>query len=32
MHVTYYNANKPNDEVFVFEQLTLHRKRSDTRH
>ncbi|MGI5138217.1 MULTISPECIES: hypothetical protein [unclassified Streptomyces] len=32
MHVTYYNANKPNGEVSVFEQLTLHRKRSDARH
>ena len=31
MHVTYYNVNKPNGELSVFEQFTLHRKRSDSR-
>jgi Purple acid Phosphatase, N-terminal domain/Calcineurin-like phosphoesterase len=31
MHVTYYNVNKPNGELSVFEQFTLHRKRSDGR-
>ncbi|MFF7153893.1 fibronectin type III domain-containing protein [Streptomyces sp. NPDC008139] len=29
MHVTYYNVNKPNGELSVFETFTLHRKRSD---
>jgi hypothetical protein len=29
MHVTYYNVNKPNGQLSVFEQFTLHRKRSD---
>ncbi len=29
MHVTYYNVNKPHGELSVFEQFTLHRKRSD---
>ena len=29
MHVTYYNVNKPNGELSVFEKFTLHRKRSD---
>ncbi|MER5910396.1 metallophosphoesterase family protein [Streptomyces sp. NPDC001982] len=32
MHVTYYNVNKPHGELTVFEQFTLHRKRSDGRH
>ncbi|GGI94155.1 hypothetical protein GCM10010121_000650 [Streptomyces brasiliensis] len=31
MHVTYYNVNKPHGELSVFEQFTLHRKRSDGR-
>jgi hypothetical protein len=29
MYVTYYNVNKPNGDLSVFEQFTLHRKRSD---
>ncbi|WNI19904.1 hypothetical protein [Actinacidiphila sp. ITFR-21] len=29
LHVTYYNVNKPNGELSVFESFTLHRKRSD---
>jgi hypothetical protein len=29
MHVTYYNVNKPNGDLTVFEQFSLHRKRSD---
>ncbi|MEU8714047.1 metallophosphoesterase family protein [Streptomyces sp. NPDC048663] len=29
MHVTYYNVNKPNGDLSVFERFTLHRKRSD---
>jgi hypothetical protein len=29
LHVTYYNVNKPYGELSVFEQFTLHRKRSD---
>ncbi|MEV5840602.1 metallophosphoesterase family protein [Streptomyces sp. NPDC051985] len=29
MHITYYNVNKPNGELSVFEKFTLHRKRSD---
>jgi hypothetical protein len=29
MKVTYYNVNKPHGELSVFEQFTLHRKRSD---
>jgi hypothetical protein len=29
MHVTYYNVNKPHGNLSVFEQFTLHRKRSD---
>ena len=29
MQVTYYNVNKPHGELSVFEQFTLHRKRSD---
>jgi hypothetical protein len=29
LHVTYYNVNKPNGDLSVFEQFTLHRKRSD---
>ena len=29
MKVTYYNINKPHGELSVFEQFTLHRKRSD---
>jgi hypothetical protein len=32
MRVTYYNVNKPHGELSVFEQFTLHRKRSDGRH
>jgi hypothetical protein len=32
MHVTYYNVNKPNGELSVFENFTLHRKRSDGGH
>ena len=31
LHVTYYNVNKPNGNLSVFEQFTLHRKRSDGR-
>jgi hypothetical protein len=31
LHVTYYNVNKPNGELSVFERFTLHRKRSDGR-
>ncbi|SEO69089.1 purple acid phosphatase family protein [Actinacidiphila rubida] len=31
MHVTYYNVNKPDGDLSVFEQFTLHRKRSDGR-
>jgi len=29
MHVTYYNVNKPNGDLSVFEKFSLHRKRSD---
>ncbi len=29
LHVTYYNVNKPNGELSVFERFTLHRRRSD---
>jgi len=29
LHVTYYNVNKPHGDLSVFEQFTLHRKRSD---
>jgi hypothetical protein len=29
LHVTYYNVNKPNGELSVFEKFTMHRKRSD---
>ncbi|HEY0497769.1 MAG TPA: metallophosphoesterase family protein [Kutzneria sp.] len=29
MHVTYYNVNKPHGDLAVFEQFSLHRKRSD---
>jgi hypothetical protein len=29
MYVTYYNVNKPHGDLSVFEQFTLHRKRSD---
>lgn len=29
IHVTYYNVNKPNGELTVFEQFSLHRRRSD---
>jgi hypothetical protein len=29
MHVTYYNVNKPNGDLSVYEQFSLHRKRSD---
>jgi 3',5'-cyclic AMP phosphodiesterase CpdA len=29
MHVTYYNVNKPHGDLSVFEQFSLHRKRSD---
>ncbi|MEW2304229.1 metallophosphoesterase family protein [Streptomyces sp. NPDC006655] len=29
MHVTYYNVNKPHGELSVFENFTLHRRRSD---
>ncbi|WP_405786180.1 purple acid phosphatase family protein [Streptomyces sp. NBC_00138] len=29
IHVTYYNVNKPDGELSVFERFTLHRKRSD---
>ncbi|WP_329459356.1 purple acid phosphatase family protein [Streptomyces sp. NBC_01497] len=29
MHVTYYNVNKPNGDLSVFETFSLHRKRSD---
>ncbi|GII29027.1 metallophosphoesterase [Planotetraspora mira] len=29
MKVTYYNVNKPHGDLSVFEQFTLHRKRSD---
>jgi hypothetical protein len=29
MHVTYYNVNKPHGELSVFEEFTLHRRRSD---
>ncbi|MEY9964932.1 hypothetical protein ABIA33_002974 [Streptacidiphilus sp. MAP12-16] len=29
LHVTYYNVNKPNGDLSVFEKFTLHRKRSD---
>jgi hypothetical protein len=29
MRVTYYNVNKPSGELSVFEQFTLHRRRSD---
>ncbi|WP_078901234.1 purple acid phosphatase family protein [Actinacidiphila yeochonensis] len=29
MHVTYYNVDKPEGRLSVFEQFTLHRKRSD---
>jgi hypothetical protein len=32
MYVTYYNVNKPHGELSVFEQFTLHRKRSDGHH
>jgi hypothetical protein len=32
LHVTYYNVNKPHGELSVFEQFTLHRKRSDGHH
>ncbi|HEY3482541.1 MAG TPA: hypothetical protein VGL02_26930 [Streptomyces sp.] len=31
MHVTYYNVNKPDGDLSVFENFTLHRKRSDGR-
>lgn len=31
LHVTYYNVNKPHGELSVFEEFTLHRKRSDGR-
>ncbi|NUS16071.1 MAG: metallophosphoesterase family protein [Streptomyces sp.] len=31
LHVTYYNVNKPSGELSVFEQFTLHRRRSDGR-
>jgi hypothetical protein len=31
MHVTYYNVNKPNGELSVFETFTLQRRRSDAR-
>jgi len=31
LHVTYYNVNKPNGELSVFETFTMHRKRSDAR-
>lgn len=27
--MTYYNVNKPNGDLSVFENFTLHRKRSD---
>jgi hypothetical protein len=27
--VTYYNVNMPNGNLSVFEQFTMHRKRSD---
>jgi 3',5'-cyclic AMP phosphodiesterase CpdA len=29
LNVTYYNVNKPNGELSVFEKFTMHRKRSD---
>ncbi|MFJ1599359.1 purple acid phosphatase family protein [Streptomyces sp. NPDC088261] len=29
LHVTYYNVNKPDGDLSVFEKFTLHRKRSD---
>jgi 3',5'-cyclic AMP phosphodiesterase CpdA len=29
IHVTYYNVNKPNGDLTVFERFTLRRKRSD---
>ncbi len=29
LHVTYYNVNKPQGELSVFERFSLHRKRSD---
>jgi Purple acid Phosphatase, N-terminal domain/Calcineurin-like phosphoesterase len=29
MHVTYYNVNKPQGDLSVFERFTLHRERSD---
>jgi Purple acid Phosphatase, N-terminal domain/Calcineurin-like phosphoesterase len=29
LHVTYYNVNKPNGDLTVFERFTLHRKRAD---
>ena len=29
MHVTYYNVGKPHGELSVFEEFTLHRRRSD---
>ncbi|WP_328745310.1 metallophosphoesterase family protein [Streptomyces sp. NBC_00285] len=29
MHVTYYNVNKPGGDLSVFEEFTLHRRRSD---
>ncbi|MFI0941703.1 purple acid phosphatase family protein [Streptomyces sp. NPDC021020] len=31
LHVTYYNVNKPHGQLSVFEQFTLHRRRSDGR-
>jgi hypothetical protein len=32
LHVTYYNVNKPQGDLSVFEQFTLHRNRSDGGH
>jgi hypothetical protein len=29
IHVTYYNVNKPHGDLSVFEQFSLHRRRSD---
>jgi hypothetical protein len=29
MNVTYYNVNKPNGELSIFEEFSLHRRRSD---